>query len=203
MMTGDTVGNSVFFVLAFLVPGFIWYSVLTTIVPRKPEEKDKLFLRYMTLSSLNYAFWSWLVYLLFSSQLFISHPIRSSLAWFLIIFISPVIFGFVSGKSNDKNYLEKFLRPLGINPINPIPTAWDFVFYNTKEPVWILVTMKDGSMVGGRFGTRSFASSDPDERDVYIQEVFKIDEEGPWQRIPQNNGILVKSDEIKYIEFWP
>ena len=199
-MTIDSL-DVVFYTLSFVVPGFIWYSALVTVVPRKTEEKEISFLRYLTLSCLNYALWSWLVYLLLKSDFFIGHNIRSSVAWFVIIFISPSVFGLIFGKLSDKDWSRRFLMRLGLNQIHPIPTAWDYYFSRT-EPVWILVTMKDSSQVGGFFGERSFASSDPNERDLYIQEVLKINQDGPWQRIPDNNGILVRGDEIKHIEFW-
>jgi hypothetical protein len=66
----------------------------------------------------------------------------------------------------------------------------------------VLVTLKDGGQVAGLFGSRSFASSDPSERDLYIQSVFSMSGKGQWQRVPRNDGVLISGDQIKYIEFW-
>lgn len=191
----------VFYTLSFVVPGFILYSVIASIVPRKIEEKEMSLLRYLILSCVNYAVWSWLIYLLFKLDFFTQHPIRSALAWSLIIFLSPVILGLLFGKLSSIDWSRKLLSHFGMVPIHPVPTAWDYI-YSKTEPVWLLVTMKDGSKVAGFFGDKSFASSDASERDLYIQEIFRIVQDGPWQKIPDNRGILIKSDEIKHVEFW-
>lgn len=191
----------VFYTLSFVVPGFILYSVIASIVPRKTEEKELSLLRYLILSCVNYAVWSWLIYLLFKLDFFTQHPIRSALAWSLIIFLSPVVLGLLFGKLSSIDWSRKLLAHFGLVPIHPIPTAWDYLFSKT-EPVWLLVTMKDGSQIAGFFGGTSFASSDPSERDLYIQEVYKVIQDGPWQKIPDNKGILIKAEEIKHLEFW-
>lgn len=193
--------DTIFYTLSFIVPGFISDSVLANIVPRKTDGKEVLFLRYFTLSCLNYAFWVWLVYLLPRLEFFRDRPIRSALCWFLIIFVSPVILGLTLGKQSSKGWIRGLLLQIGINPIHPVPTAWDF-YFNATHAVWVLVTLKDGSRVGGLFGLDSFASSDQNERDFYIQEVFRVNDDGPWQEIPNNKGILIKGSEMKHIEFW-
>lgn len=193
--------DAVFYTLSFIVPGFIWDSVLAGIIPRKTEGKESLFLRYFTLSCLNYALWVWLIYLLPRLDFFKLYPLRSALSWVLIISVSPFILGMVSGKLRSDGWFRGFLMRIGINSLHPIPSAWDYYFSITSS-VWILVTLKDGKQVAGLFGSRSFASSDQNERDLYIQEIYKIKEDGPWQKIPDNNGIFIKGDEIKHIEFW-
>lgn len=193
--------DTIFYTLSFIVPGFISDSVLASIVPRRAEGKDTLFLRYFTLSCLNYALWVWLIYLLPRLEFFNIHPLFSALSWLIIIFVSPLILGLILGKQSRKGWVSGLLNQIGINPIHPIPTAWDFSFYDTHS-LWVLVTLKDGSQVGGFFGVDSFASSDQNERDLYIQKIYRVMDEGPWQEIPNNKGILIKGNEIRNIEFW-
>ena len=50
-------------------------------------------------------------------------------------------------------------------------------------------------------GLDSFVSSDPSERDIYVQEIYHIDDEGNWKS--QNHGALIASGEVSTIEFWP
>lgn len=71
----------VFYTLAFVVPGFVLHSTFGMFVPRKDERADLTLLRFLTWTSLNYAIWSWLIYLLFHVEFFTAHPIRSSIAW--------------------------------------------------------------------------------------------------------------------------
>ena len=68
---------------------------------------------------------------------------------------------------------------------------------------WVLVTLKDGTRFGGFYGAQSFTSSSPDERDMYIQWVYDIDEDGTWSVPDSENGLLIAAGEIRTIEFLP
>lgn len=194
--------DALFYTLAFLVPGFIMHLTLSVFVPQKTEQSELSFLRFLTLSCLNYAIWSWLIYLILAAGLYSTHPYRVAFVWGLIILVSPVIIGIALAHLSQNEIPRTFLQHLGFNPIHEIPTAWDYRFSRIEAPTWLLVTLNDGSTVAGLFGSRSFASSEPSERDLYIQDVYKVAESGPWQKVAQNEGILVRADQIKHIEFW-
>ncbi len=49
-------------------------------------------------------------------------------------------------------------------------------------------------------GSDSFVSSDPTERDIYIQQIYDIDDPNNWN--PRNHGVLITGGEISTIEFW-
>src|SRR2546429_1176139 len=53
--------DAVFFTVAFLVPGFIWESVLSLFLRRRDDRADRAWVRFLTLSAFNYALWSWLI----------------------------------------------------------------------------------------------------------------------------------------------
>ena len=65
---------------------------------------------------------------------------------------------------------------------------------------WVLVTLKDGTRFAGFCGPDSFISSDPAERDLYIQWVYDLDDEDGW-RSRGETGLLVAGGEISTIEF--
>lgn len=194
--------DMLFYTVGFVVPGFVWCSMVAMLVPQKSDQSQISLLRFLTFSCVNYALWSWLIYLLIKSEFFTEHPVRSAFAWGLIILISPLVLGLAMGHFSQKAKILQLLRRLGLSPMHPVPTAWDYKFGNTKDAVWVLVTLKDGKQVAGLFGSKSFASSDAAERDIYIQSVYRISEHGPWERAPQNDGILIPSSEIKHVEFW-
>jgi hypothetical protein len=52
------------------------------------------------------------------------------------------------------------------------------------------------------FGALSFASSDPRERDLFIQTAYRIDGEGQWHEVA-GCGILVPGGEIRCVEVFP
>lgn len=194
--------DALFYTLAFVVPGFILQLTISTFVPRKAEQAELSFLRFLAFSCLNYAIWSWLIYIIIRNEFYIQHPYRTAAIWFGIILISPFILGLLIARLSDKGIHRGLLHRFGFTPIHEIPTAWDYKFSKTENKVWLLVTLKDDSRVAGLFGSDSFASSDPTERDLYIQEIYSIKESGQWERIPNNNGILISSDQIKHIEYW-
>ena len=66
----------------------------------------------------------------------------------------------------------------------------------------ILVTLKDDTKFPGYCGQASFMSSDPTERDLYIEKVYKWGEDDAW--IDNGaHGLWVAGSEIKTIEFFP
>lgn len=85
--------------------------------------------------------------------------------------------------------------------LHPFSRAWDYVF-NKREAMWVIVHLKDGNMVGGRYDTNSFASSYPSKEQIYLEEVWELDENGGFkQSINNSKGVLI-IDEILAIEFF-
>lgn len=166
--------TTLFFVLAFIIPGFIYNFIYRKFIPVRYEEKELTILNFVTISCINYGVWSWLIFWVYQSKYYEQHPLRTGLIWLLLIFISPFLLGVAWGVISKKQIIEGLFGKLGINTINPVPTAWDYKFSNTHEPLWILVTLKDKSRVAGYWGLKSFASSDPRERDIFIQKIYII-----------------------------
>ncbi len=63
------------------------------------------------------------------------------------------------------------------------------------------MTLTDGAIVAGIFGKHSFASTDPAERDIYIQELMDVGDDGLWAYRAEPTGILLLAKEIRYVEF--
>lgn len=159
-------------------------------------------LRFLTAALIHYIMWSWLIYLMFNSEYFKTSTLRLYLASFLIVIISPCLLGLLLAKLSDKNILIKILQTLGYRPINPIPTAWHYKFSKIAIKSWIIVSLKDGKAFYGKFSTESFASSESMERDIYIEDVYILNNNKEWIKREKNDGILIASDQIKYIEFF-
>ena len=67
---------------------------------------------------------------------------------------------------------------------------------------WVLVTLKDGTRFAGFCGPESFMSSDPTERDIYIERIYDVDDQNNWSS-RREKGVLITAGEIQTIEFWP
>jgi hypothetical protein len=190
----------VFFTVGFLVPGFVWSGVLAMLVPTRTDVTEVRFLQFLTLSSINHGFWSWALVWIFTTDFLAEHPYWSGLALFGIIFVSPVLFGLVSGFLRQREGVRRFLGRFGLRTVHFIPRAWDWHFSRLK-PYWVLVTLKDGSRLYGLFHTRSFAASDPEHRDLYLEAQFRPLETGEWAPVEDTGGVLIMAEQIAAIEF--
>ncbi|SEL62535.1 hypothetical protein SAMN05444413_11235 [Roseivivax marinus] len=129
------------------------------------------------------------------------NDIAARFAWALLVFAGPAVFGVGLGVNARKNYGRRLLRWIGLNPVHPVPAAWDWKFGDTAGS-YVIVTLTDGKTICGYCGEASFASSDPAERDVYIEKVYDLAEDGTWQD-PGPRSMLVKAAEIRFVEFIP
>ena len=55
-------------------------------------------------------------------------------------------------------------------------------------------------MIYGWFSTKSFASSDSDERDIFIERIYSIDDNNNWIENKSIEGIYIPKEQIKTIE---
>lgn len=69
------------------------------------------------------------------------------------------------------------------------PTAWDKAAPGMAGK-WVRVLLPNGRRVAGWMSGRSFLSSYPQPRDIYIQEQFEVDERGViGARVPNTAGV--------------
>ena len=124
----------------------------------------------------------------------------STLRWLVFLVILPVIVGVITGVVSNRTLLYKSLKKVRLNPIHPTPSAWDWTFSDLNEQ-YVLVKLKNGAMFGGFLGADSFISSDPNERDMYIEEIFEIDDKDKW--VTNGHGVYLTGRNISSIEFLP
>ena len=123
------------------------------------------------------------------------------LTWFALILVGPAILGLLLGVNIQTDAFRRFLQWSRLNPVHVIPTAWEWKFRGMSEQ-WVLVTLKDGTRFAGFCGSGSFMSSDPVERDIYIERIYDIDDDDRWISRGEK-GLLVAAGEVQTIEFWP
>lgn len=193
--------ETVFFTFAFIVPGFIMSASISFFIPSDKDYNTNALVKYLYFSSLNYALWAWLIYYMIKKNLFEQYPLLTAVLWGLIILISPTILGIALGVLLKKETLGKVFYRIGLNVINPTPTAWDDKFSTLKNG-WVIITLKDGSTVAGDIGVGSCISTDKNERDIYLKKIYRINEDGKWCEVDRTDGILITGNQIKHIEFF-
>ena len=81
------------------------------------------------------------------------------------------------------------------------PTAWDHAFQN-RRPCFIRARLKDGSWVGGWYGTRSYATSYPQPAEVFLESARRMDPDGSFgARVNQTIGLYLRASDIDVLEF--
>ena len=185
--------NNLYLILVFIVPGFIALSVRSQFITgRIPSGNKASLLSYLTISVIYGA-----LVLPFVDPELIG---KSRLIWFGLVFIGPIFLGLLLGINIQKDLVRRFLNWFGLYPVHAIPTAWDWKFNGMAEQ-WVLVTLKDGTRFAGFYGAQSFTSSSPDERDIYLQWVYDINDDGTLSPPDDEKGVLIAAGEIRTIEF--
>ncbi|TMK84440.1 MAG: hypothetical protein E6G40_05045 [Actinobacteria bacterium] len=94
---------------------------------------------------------------------------------------------------------------------DPAPRAWDYLFKPPPDG-WIRLKLKSGTWLAGAYaqedGWKSYASGYPEPQDLFLVEAvevdpdtgeFLFDDEGDPKL--RGSGILIKWDEVEYLEF--
>ena len=197
-MTIDSL-EVVFYTCAFLLPGFIIKSVLDTLVPPAKHNDSKYFFSCLLYSIVNCAIWSWAYFLL--NKISDNHPIIYWISLLATTVVGATLLAFVVGVIKQKGAIEWVFKKMGINKTHPAPTAWDYYFAKQEES-WVVVTLKSGKTIYGKFSEHSFSSSDAEERDLYIEKTYGINDDMTWEEDEKSKGILIAKEEIETIEFF-
>ena len=76
------------------------------------------------------------------------------------------------------------------------------LFFGLHIPCFVLVRLKNGSLLGGAMDARSFASSYPSAEDMYLEQLWKITKKGQFLApLPATKGALISRSECEYIQF--
>jgi hypothetical protein len=78
--------------------------------------------------------------------------------------------------------------------------SWDFAF-SSHAPFFVRAKLKTGERVGGWFGNDSFASAYPEPQDVFLEEAWRLTEDGtPDEPVPGSRGLLLRQDDVELLE---
>jgi hypothetical protein len=182
--------------LIFFIPGFISLKAYDLMVPNERRDISKSVFDVIVYSCVNFIIIYYpLVNFAHISNFFSNFGIISYISFLVIFLIFPLLWPVV--------LLQIFsFKLISSRIIHPFSKSWDFKF-NKKEPALIIVHLKDGRLIGGFYGYDSFASSYPAEEQIYLETVWKLDDNGKFQHpIQKSQGILILKDEIMAVEFF-
>ncbi len=186
-------------IIAFIVPGLIITYVRSRFITGRMGKLSEDGLAHLALTIVYYG----LTLPLIEAIVIMPSGPAKNLCWVLLIAVGPALFGMVLGVSAQYEWIRRLAHKFGMRPVHSTPNSWDWRFSRCNDDTFIMVTLADGSTACGIFGNRSFASSDPSERDIYIQELWDVPDDGsPWTRLDPVRGVLIPAKEIRYVNFW-
>ncbi len=187
--------NKLLLFIAFVIPGFVSLKTYELLFPAATKESDKLLIDAVAYSSINYALLLWPIYEIETHRVREAYPTAYVLFYVFVLFIAPISWAGVMRFLRTTNFFQQAM---------PHPTAkpWDYVF-SQRKPYWVIVALKDGKQLGGRYDSASFASSAPAPEQIYLEEAWVLNSDGGFDR-PRSEtaGILILSSEILTVEFF-
>ena len=185
----------VIYFLAFVVPGFISMQVYAQIRARQKTTLKDSILEAITFGAINFAILFFAIEWIVNPPNFTLHPIYVWIAAIVVFLILPLFWPWAL--VGVQNLLAKRNLFLATSP-----TAWDHYFLDRK-PCWVLVHISETRRVGGRFGKNSYASAYPEPGHIYIEELWRLDENGGFlEKTPQSRGIVLRPTDYQMVEFF-
>jgi Family of unknown function (DUF6338) len=180
-------------IAGFILPGAISMYVYGLKVPQKEFELKDRIAEAICFSLVNFLI-VWLpVQRSLASGLASAYPVISWIVLILSFIIVPVLWPFivvwVLQRAERHGWIAVRAR-----------TAWDDFFGRQETECWLQVELAEGRVIGGRFGRRSFASSWPDPGHLFMEEVWRVDEDGYFvDPLPGSAGILLRPADYKMV----
>jgi hypothetical protein len=189
--------DAVYIALVFIVPGFVIRAVRAQFIIEQDRTQADQVLRFFTYGAINFALSGWVIYLTIAYS---ADAAFRAMAWTIVLLIAPCLIGITSAYCSQREVMTGLYRIMGLKPIHVVPWSWDYKFASIKQS-WLLVTLKSGDRFSGFWAGDSFASTDPKERDLLIEKVYEVPEQGPWTAT--DRSVLIAAGEIRTIEFIP
>jgi hypothetical protein len=193
MDIGD--GQKLWLVVLFVVPGFIGLKFHDLLSPQGVRRPADQVIDAIAYSCINYALMMVPIFAIEQAQIRQAHPMWYAAFYAFVLLFAPL------GWTSVFVWLRKTQFFQGSMP-HPTLKPWDFVF-SQRRSFWVIVTLKDGTRIGGLYGDQSFASSLPAREQLYLEQTWVINDDGGFERARHESaGILILADEITTVELF-
>jgi Family of unknown function (DUF6338) len=164
---------------------------------------------YALLIHLVWSWWTWHLVQDLTGAHWHRH-LGETVTWALVVLVaSPIVIGLplnhVLRTAESKGSLSWWHYALGGRDARD---AWDLVFQRaTVNGAWVLVHLKGDTpdatrVVLGKYGKRSAAGQSPAEHDLFLQEMWSVDELGhPVAKLEPQRGMWIAKDGIAELYF--
>jgi hypothetical protein len=187
----DVTTVALFMLVVF--PGLISINVYRLVMPARPLDWTNALLQGLFYSGTNFVLGLPILYLLVFGANPVEHPARYFIAAVLVLLVTPVLWPVLVVAALRS---KRFLRRVQV----AYPTAWDF-FFDSHEPVFVLVHLNNGALLAGYCGAASYAGSSPSDGDIYLEAVYRTTSSGGiGEPMPNSRGVLLYRSQYSYVE---
>lgn len=181
--------------IMFIVPGFISIKIYDLIIPGERRDFSQAIIEAIAYSSINFALLSWLIALINKDDFPSAHPFWYIVVIIIALFVFPILWPILFLKITE-------WKPIASKIYHPIQKPWDW-YFRKGEPCWVIVHLKDGRKIGGKYDGNSFASSSPAEEQIYLEEIWRLDDKGVFiEPTERSKGMIIFKEEILSLEFF-
>lgn len=156
----------------FVLPGLISMKIYRLILPTADIDWKTALIEGLFFSSITLLILFPAIYSLFSINWPDSLKIIISS---ILILIASIGLPFFLKYLLTKSKLSEILNL-------PYPTAWDY-FFDLREPCFLLIHLNNGKLIGGFYGLNSYATSFPNNGDIYLEVVYEVNEDGHLRKL--------------------
>jgi hypothetical protein len=112
------------------------------------------------------------------------HFVFEIIAYIFSLVIVPLLLPFFWKWILSRSFIKQKI-------MNPIPKAWD-IFFGRRKPCFMMIHLKNGEVIGGLYAYDSAASSYPEKEDLYLQEIWELNDEGKFVKPIDGTGLVGK-----------
>lgn len=185
-------------ILFAVVPGFVANRAFALWCPSSKQDWEKAVLEPITWSAVNLILWWWLVVPIIQKSFDQLSGVELSWVTFLVCVVSPTILAGLWYRFRKSAWAHQTLRL-----DHPTPRGWDFFLHKCKN-CFVLIHTKDGRMVGGYYGAESYASTFPQEPEIHLEQVWRVNQtSGEFDSpIEGSLGLVMRQTDWERIEFF-
>ena len=184
--------------MAFLVlvwPGLLAVSIYHLIVPGRGMQWRSSSYRGLFFSVVNYIVLFPVVRFAWDFDQMTKAPMRYWICLLILFVVGPIALAVLWIWIRRLPWVVRFFQ-------HPDPTPWDH-YFDRREHKFMILHLNDGHMIGGYYGAGSYASSFPDQGDLYLSMLYEIDENGKFGNpVEDTDGLLIRKDQYTRIELF-
>ena len=193
-----TAPEAVILLLYVVVPGFVYMKVYDVLAPGERRSLGEAIIDTLGFSFMLMAFWFWPFILLYEHSDSLGTWLRYLIVFVLSVlaaFVTPALVAYLVYRGRHHNFLTG-------KTSQPSPTSWDWFFLAKADNYYVRFHLKTGEQFGGYYGENSFATSFPHREEIYIEEVWRLDEDGKFaEQIESTKGAFVNREDCTLVEF--